>query len=103
MCLQFIGCLENIFNKDVDEAMAVSILWAGDSCLSFELNLQELEKLSQKFEENNLDAIKKFEKLITDKKDIEGIPATALAMAAQMAISKVLHIKSYRQYYIFCE
>ncbi|XP_059429444.1 organellar oligopeptidase A, chloroplastic/mitochondrial-like isoform X1 [Corylus avellana] len=49
---------------------------------------QELEKLSQKFEENNLDATKKFEKLITDKKDIEGMPATALAMAAQMAISK---------------
>lgn len=65
--------------------------------------MQELEKLSQKFEENNLDATKKFEKLITDKKEIEGMPATALAMAAQMAFSKVFYIKSYMQYYICCE
>lgn len=50
---------------------------------------QELEKLSQKFEENVLDATKKFGKLITDKKDIEGLPATALGLAAQTAVSKV--------------
>lgn len=49
---------------------------------------QELEKLSQKFEENVLDATKKFEKLITEKKDIEGLPATALGLAAQTAVSK---------------
>lgn len=51
--------------------------------------LQELERLSQKFEENVLDATKKFEKLITDKKEIEGLPATALGLAAQTAVSKV--------------
>lgn len=61
--------------------------------LSFWINLQELEKLSQKFEENILDSTKHFEKLITDKKDIEGLPATALAMAAEMASSKVSHVK----------
>nr|DAD22195.1 TPA_asm: hypothetical protein HUJ06_023658 [Nelumbo nucifera] len=49
---------------------------------------QELEKLSQKFEENVLDATKKFEKLITNKKEIDGLPATALGLAAQTAISK---------------
>ncbi|KAL0460594.1 UNVERIFIED_CONTAM: Organellar oligopeptidase A, chloroplastic/mitochondrial [Sesamum latifolium] len=32
---------------------------------------QELEKLAQKFEQNILDATKKFEKVITDKKEIE--------------------------------
>jgi len=37
-----------------------------------------------------LDATKKFEKLITDKKEIEGLPATALGLAAQTAVSKVL-------------
>lgn len=51
--------------------------------------LQELEKLSQKFSENVLDATKKFEKLVTDKKEIEGLPATALGLAAQTAVSKV--------------
>lgn len=51
--------------------------------------LQELAKLSQKFGENVLDSTKKFEKLITDKKDIEGLPATALGLGAQTAVSKV--------------
>ena len=50
---------------------------------------QELAKLSKRFGENVLDATKKFEKLITDKKEIEGLPATALGLAAQIASSKV--------------
>ncbi|GKB14269.1 probable cytosolic oligopeptidase A, partial [Tanacetum coccineum] len=49
---------------------------------------QELTKLSRKFDENVLDATKKFEKLITDKKEIEGLPATSLGLAAQTASSK---------------
>ncbi|KAF8012227.1 hypothetical protein BT93_I0379 [Corymbia citriodora subsp. variegata] len=54
----------------------------------FDKNEQELEKLSSKFTENVLDATKEFEKLITDKKDMEGLPATALGLAAQTAVSK---------------
>ncbi|PPR91859.1 hypothetical protein GOBAR_AA28827 [Gossypium barbadense] len=38
----------------------------------------ELEMLSHKFSENVLDATKKFEKLITNKKYIDGLPATVL-------------------------
>ncbi|KAD2034900.1 hypothetical protein E3N88_41986 [Mikania micrantha] len=49
---------------------------------------RELTKLSRKFEENVFDATKKFERLITDKKEIEGLPATALGLAAQTASSK---------------
>ena len=41
------------------------------------------------FEENVLDATKKYENVITDKKDIEGLPATALGLAAQTAVTKV--------------
>lgn len=52
--------------------------------------MQELVKLSEKFEEHVLDATKKFEKLITEKKEIEGLPATALGLGAQTAVSKVL-------------
>lgn len=54
-------------------------------------------KLSEKFGEHVLDATKKFEKLITEKKDIEGLPGTALGLGAQTAVSKVLcsRIKSY--------
>ncbi|KAK4441245.1 Organellar oligopeptidase A, chloroplastic/mitochondrial [Sesamum alatum] len=49
---------------------------------------QELEKLAQKFEQNILDATKKFEKVITDKKEIEGLPLTTLAIAAETALLK---------------
>lgn len=52
-----------------------------------------MERLSQKFDENVLDATKQFEKLITDKKEIEGLPATALGMAAQAAVSKVFLVE----------
>lgn len=38
---------------------------------------------------NMLNSTKKFEKLITDKKDIEGLSATALGLAAQTAVLKV--------------
>lgn len=55
--------------------------------------MQELEKLSQKFGENVLDATKKFEKLITDKKEIDGLPPSALGLAAQTAVSKVIFLR----------
>ena len=57
--------------------------------------MQELEKLSQKFGDNVLDATKQFEKLITDKKEIEGLPTTALGLAAQSAVSKVCLVEIY--------
>jgi oligopeptidase A len=36
-----------------------------------------------------LDATKKFETLIVDKSEIEGLPASALGLAALTAVSKV--------------
>ena len=51
--------------------------------------MKELEKLSHKFSENVLDATKKFEKLITDKKEMDGLPPSALGLFAQAALSKV--------------
>lgn len=45
--------------------------------------------MSQKFSENVLDATKNFEKVIIDKGEIEGLPVTALGLAAQTAVSKV--------------
>ncbi|KAI3961843.1 hypothetical protein MKW98_022048, partial [Papaver atlanticum] len=52
------------------------------------LFLMELEKCGKKFMENVMDSTKKFGKLITDKKDIEGLPDSALALAAQIAATK---------------
>ncbi|CAA3009649.1 probable cytosolic oligopeptidase A [Olea europaea subsp. europaea] len=48
----------------------------------------ELAKLSQKFEENIIDATKMFEKIITDKKEVEGITLIGLAVAAEKAVLK---------------
>ena len=48
-----------------------------------------MEKLAKKFDDNILDATKNFEKLIIEKKELDGMPATALSLAAQTAVSKV--------------
>ncbi|XP_074285294.1 organellar oligopeptidase A, chloroplastic/mitochondrial-like [Silene latifolia] len=49
---------------------------------------QELAKLALKFEANVLDATKNYEKLITDRVYVEGLPATTLALTAKAAVSK---------------
>ena len=45
----------------------------------------ELAELSTKFSNHVLDATKAFELMLTDKADVEGLPASFLAMAAQNA------------------
>jgi len=46
---------------------------------------QELAQLSTKFSNNVLDATKAFKKLVTAKEDVEGLPESALGLAAQAA------------------
>lgn len=46
---------------------------------------QELAQLSTKFSNNVLDSTKAFKKLITNASEIEGLPASALALASQQA------------------
>ncbi|KAI7742977.1 hypothetical protein M8C21_014004, partial [Ambrosia artemisiifolia] len=70
------------------EAVLSGVSLEGSKREEFNKIQQELTKLSRKFEENVFDATKKFEKLVTDKKEIEGLPATALGLAAQTASSK---------------
>ncbi|XP_002527223.3 probable cytosolic oligopeptidase A [Ricinus communis] len=77
-----------IVEAQIKEAVLNGVALEDDKREEFNKIEQELERLSQKFGENVLDATKKFEKLITDKKEIEGLPATALALAAQTAVSK---------------
>ncbi|KAL5705519.1 oligopeptidase A [Ranunculus cassubicifolius] len=77
-----------IVEGQIKEAELDGVSLQDDKREDFNKIRQELEKLSEKFGENVLDATKKFEKLITDKKDIEGLPASALGLAAQTAVSK---------------
>lgn len=79
---------KRIVEAQIKEAVLNGVSLEDDKRQRFNEIQQELEKLAQQFEENILDATNKFEKLITDKKDIEGMTATGLAMAAQMAVSK---------------
>ena len=44
---------------------------------------QELSHTSTQFSNNILDATKAFKKVITEKADVDGLPASALALGAQ--------------------
>ncbi|XP_022740421.1 probable cytosolic oligopeptidase A [Durio zibethinus] len=79
---------KRIVETQIKEAVLKGVSLEDDKREQFNKIEQELERLSQKFSENVLDATKKFEKLITDKKEIDGLPATALGLAAQTAVSK---------------
>lgn len=79
---------KRIVEAQIKEAVLNGVALEDEKKEKFNEIEQELEKLSQKFSENVLDATKKFEKLITDKKEIEGLPPTALGLAAQTAVSK---------------
>ncbi|KAK9749669.1 hypothetical protein RND81_02G142200 [Saponaria officinalis] len=80
---------KRIVEYQLREAILSGVSLDDDKREQFNKVQQELKKCSQKFGENVLDATKKFEKLVTDKKEIEGLPATALGLAAQTAASKV--------------
>uniref|UniRef100_A0A803MNN2 oligopeptidase A n=1 Tax=Chenopodium quinoa TaxID=63459 RepID=A0A803MNN2_CHEQI len=79
---------KRIVENQLKEAVLSGVSLEDDKRDQFNKIQQELQRLSQKFEENVLDATKKFEKLVTDPKEIEGLPATALGLAAQTAVSK---------------
>lgn len=79
---------KRIVESSIKEAVLSGVSLDDSKREEFNKIQQELTKLSRKFEENVLDATKKFQKLITDKKEIEGLPPTALGLAAQTAASK---------------
>ena len=49
---------------------------------------QRLSELSTKFSNNVLDATKAFQRVVTDKAEVDGLPESALELAAQTATSK---------------
>jgi len=54
----------------------------------FNAIITELAELSTKFSNNVLDATKKFSLFLTNPSEVEGLPESALALAAQTAVSK---------------
>lgn len=79
---------QRIVEGELKEAMLNGVGLDGEAKIRFNEIRQELEKLSTKFSEHVLDSTKKFERLITNKDDIAGLPATALGVLAQAAKAK---------------
>ncbi|KAK9804552.1 hypothetical protein WJX73_008970 [Symbiochloris irregularis] len=57
----------------------------GEAKERFNAIQQQLSKLSLKFSNNLQDATKAFKRLATDKREVEGLPPSALGLAAQTA------------------
>ncbi|KAH7332265.1 hypothetical protein KP509_20G079000 [Ceratopteris richardii] len=79
---------QRVVDGKLKEARLNGVGLDGEARARFNEIRQELEKLSTKFSEHVLDSTKKFEKLITNRADIAGLPATALGVAAQAALTK---------------
>ncbi|XP_077223526.1 putative cytosolic oligopeptidase A isoform X2 [Tasmannia lanceolata] len=79
---------KRIVEAQIKEAVLNGVSLEDDKRDQFNKIQQELGKLSQKFDANIFDATKNYEKLITDKMEVDGLPATALGLYAQTAISK---------------
>ncbi|MBI1313617.1 M3 family peptidase [bacterium] len=74
---------QRIVEKKIQSAELSGIGLEGEQRERFNEISQELSQLSTKFSNNVLDATKVFELIISDAADVDGMPASALAMAAQ--------------------
>lgn len=63
--------------------LTVGVVVQGEAKERFNEIKQELSQTSTQFSNNILDATKAFKKVITDKADVDGLPASALALGAQ--------------------
>jgi oligopeptidase A len=57
----------------------------GEQKERFNAIAEELSQLSTKFSNNLLDGTKAFKRMVTDKAEVDGLPQSALALAAQQA------------------
>ena len=74
---------QRIVEKKIQSAELSGIGLEGAQQERFNEIAQELSQLTTTFSNNVLDATKLFELVLTDKDDIDGLPESALAMAAQ--------------------
>ena len=77
-----------VVEGELRDATLSGVGLSGDAKARFNAIQQELSKLSTDFSNNVLDATKKFTRIITDASHVAGLPPSALALAAQTAVSK---------------
>ncbi|GBG65612.1 hypothetical protein CBR_g51495 [Chara braunii] len=77
-----------IIESSLREAELTGVALEGEARERFNAIEQELAQLSLQFSNNVLDSIKAFERVITDPKEVDGLPPSALGLAAQTAAAK---------------
>lgn len=76
---------KRIVENELRDFVLGGVALEGEARERFNAIQQELAQLSTKFSNNLLDATKAFKKLVVDKSELEGLPPTALGLAAQQA------------------
>ncbi len=79
---------QRIVKENLRDAELAGVALEGEQKEKFNAIQQELSKLSTKFSNNVLDGTKAYVKTIEAKEDVDGLPASALALASQTAKSK---------------
>lgn len=74
-----------IVDNELRDFVLGGVALEGEAKERFNQIQQDLAQLSTKFSNNVLDGTKAFKKLITSKEEVDGLPPTALALAAQQA------------------
>ena len=72
-----------IVTKRIQSAELAGIGLQGEPRERFNAIISELSQIKTKYSNNVLDATKAFELIVTDSADVQGLPASLLAMAAQ--------------------
>lgn len=76
---------KRIVENELRDFVLGGVALEGEAKERFNAIQQDLAQLSTKFSNNVLDATKAVKKLITDKSEVDGLPLTALGLAAQQA------------------
>ncbi|CAL8464147.1 g3682 [Coccomyxa elongata] len=76
---------KRVVENELRDFVLGGVALEGEAKERFNEIKQELSQISTKFSNNLLDATKAFKKLVNDKTDVDGLPASALALGAQQA------------------
>lgn len=79
---------KRIVENEIRDAQLSGVALEGEKKARFNAIQQELAKLSTTFSNNVLDSTKAFSVRITDKEQVAGLPASALGLSSQTAVSK---------------
>ncbi|CAI5928882.1 unnamed protein product [Closterium sp. NIES-64] len=79
---------KRVVESELISAKTSGVALEGEAKTRFNEIQQELAQLRTKFQNNVLDATKRFVRIVTDPADVAGLPPSALGLAAQAAVGK---------------